>query len=59
MPATAFLTFDCETCAKRERVSLEDADALVAGARTFFVSHRACRTAIDLSDTRYDGWRVP
>lgn len=59
MPGTPYLTFDCETCARRERVLLADADALVGGARAFFLTHATCRTAIDLTDDRYDGWRVP
>jgi hypothetical protein len=59
VPGTGLLTFDCETCARHQQVSLEDPDAFIAAARSFFISHRSCRTVIDLSDTRYEGWRVP
>jgi hypothetical protein len=57
--AAPFLTFDCESCACRGRVPVEDVAALVAGARSFFVTHASCRTLIDLTDTLYEGWRVP
>ena len=59
VPADPFLTFDCESCACRGLVPVGDVDALVAGARAFFVTHASCRTSIDLTDTRYEGWRVP
>lgn len=40
----------CTTCGTTWRVSMDDVQQLVAGARAFFTAHASCRTTIDLTD---------